>query len=130
MKNRATVDISAILAFDAGSEDRTIRIQFCDGRGKCGTATISVAALRMLVQAVPAPERKAVAFIEDGPARARPVDHWRLERGSDSGLVILTVGPCGLGETSFAIREETVVAMADFLSEYRVEAFPDGLRFH
>jgi|GEM_PF-6330902 len=130
MKRSTALDISAILAFDIGPEDRTIRVQFCDGKGKCGTATISIAALRSLVQAVPGLESAALPAAQDAPVRAKPVDHWKLERAADPNFVILTVEPCGRGETSFAIREEAVEAMADLLSEYRVEAFPDGLQFH
>jgi len=121
--------ISALTTYEVAPDGTSVMLNLLDGDGKPASLILPFAAVQVLARNMPAIALHALrqAAGNDSLRLVHEVSDWKIERAADPNYAILSFATPDLFEVSFAVREDALAQMAELLSDYHIEAFPEGL---
>jgi hypothetical protein len=132
MNDSSWTQVSCLTTFEVAADGSMVKLNLLDADGKPASLIVPFALVRVLALSMPKIVRQALCHASgsDSLRLVHEVSDWKIERAENPEYAILTFAAPDLFEVSFAIRDRTLAQMAELMSEFHIEAFPEGLHFH
>ena len=126
------VQVESLTTYEVAPDGSSVKLNLLDERGEPTSLIVPFEMLRILTMSMPKIAQDALrrATGREGMRLVHGIQKWKLERAEDPQYVILTVATPDHMELSFALKDEALAEMAGLMSDFHVEAFPEGLKFH
>jgi len=127
------IEVTALTNYEVAPDGSSVKLNVLDAGGRDASFIVPLGTLRALALSLPGIVLQAARCASGGGDTLRlvhDVAHWKIERATDPEYAILTLMTPDRFELSFSIKDATLAQMAELMSEFHIEAFPDGLQFH
>ena len=125
-------EISSLTTYEVAPDGTSVKLNLLDGDGKPASLIVPFALVQVLARNMPTIALHALrqAAGNDTLRLVHEVSDCKIERAADPDYAILSFTTPDLPEMAFAVRDDALARMAELLSDYHIEAFPDGLHLH
>src|SRR5262245_37342939 len=129
MNEPSPLQVASLVTYEVAADGTSVKLNLLDGDGKPASLIVPFAVVQALARNMPSIALHALrqAAGNDSLRLVHEVSDWKIERGADPDYAILSFATPDLFEVSFAVRDDALAQMAELLSDYHIEAFPEGL---
>src|SRR5262245_37400112 len=132
MDESGWLQVKSLTTFEVAPDGSMVKLNLLDAEGRPVSLLVPFALVRVLAMSMPKIAqqalRQAVGGGDDRVRLVHEVADWKIERAENPEYAILTFAAPDLFEVSFAIRDSALTQMAELMSEFHIEAFPEGLQ--
>ena len=124
------MEISSLTTYEVAPDGTSVKLNLLDRDGKPASLIVPFTLVQVLARNIPMIALHALrqAAGNDRLRVIHEVSDLKIERGTDPDYAILSFATPDLPEIAFAVRDDALARLAELLSDYHIEAFPEGLR--